>query len=273
LEFSQLQVTPKADRYLPLGRISMVAWLQKLYNHFPVRLRLLIQSSGLNFYFYALYSFLISKTQNSYSQTGEDELILKYLPEAIGSFVDVGAGQPVRGSNTYYFYKKGWSGTLIDPVEFNLRLTKLFRRRDKFIQSIVSAKNTPLKFYEFYPAEYSTIEKSVAENLVKRGIKLKHEIDLNPISLSSLNLSYKPLDASLLSIDVEGHDLEVLQSNNWSSFKPRVICVEENISDMKHSNSKIANYLITYGYRFVESTELSSIYVHLDYLEPINIPA
>ena len=264
---------PKADRYLHLGRISMVALLQKFYKYFPVRLRLTIQSSWINFYFYALYSFLISKTQRFYSQTGEDELLRKYLPEAIGSFVDVGAGQPVRGSNTYYFYKKGWSGTLIDPVEFNLRLTKLFRRRDKFIQSIVSTKNTPLKFYEFYPAEYSTIEKSVAENLVKRGIKLKQEIDLNPISLSSLNLSYKPLDASLLSIDVEGHDLEVLQSNNWSTFRPRVICVEENISEKKQAASKIANYLIAYGYRFVESTDISSIYVHLDYLEPVNIPA
>jgi hypothetical protein len=244
----------------------MVAWLQKLYNHFPVRLRLLIESSGLNFYFYALYSFLISKTQNFYSQTGEDELILKYLPEAIGSFVDVGAGQPVRGSNTYYFYKQGWSGTLIDPVGFNLRLTKLFRRRDKFIQNIVSSKNTPVKFFEFYPAEYSTIEKNVAESLVNRGIKLKSEIDLKPITLASLNLSCEPTDATLLSVDVEGHDLEVIQSNNWSNFKPRVICIEENFQGNKQSGTKISNYLVAYGYKFVESTDISSIYVHSDYL-------
>jgi hypothetical protein len=262
---------PKADRCLPLGKVSMVAWLQKLYNHFPVRLRLLIQSSGLNFYFYALYSFLISKTQDFYSQTGEDELLRKYLPEAIGSFVDVGAGQPVRGSNTYYFYKRGWSGTLIDPVDFNLRLTKLFRTRDKFIQNIVSSKNATLNFYEFYPAEYSTIEKSVAESLVNRGIKLRSKIDLKPITLASLNLACEPIDATLLSIDVEGHDLEVLQSNNWSGFKPRVICVEENIASSKQSGSNIANYLMAYGYKFVESTGLTSIYVHSDYLESKSI--
>ena len=264
---------PRVDRCLPLGKISMVAWLQKFYKYLPVRLQLLIQSSWINFYFYALYSFLISKTQVFYSQTGEDQLLRKYLPEAIGSFVDVGAGQPVRGSNTYYFYKQGWSGTLIDPVEFNLRLTKLFRRRDKFIQSIVSSINTPLKFYEFYPAEYSTIEKNIAESLVNRGIKLKSEIDLKPITLAALNLSCEPTDATLLSVDVEGHDLEVLQSNNWSSFKPRVICVEENFSDKKQSSSKIGNYLIAYGYKFVDSTHISSIYVHLDYLEHVNVSA
>jgi hypothetical protein len=218
-----------------------------------------------------MYSFLISKTQNFYSQTGEDKLLRDYLPEVIGSFVDVGAGQPVRGSNTYYFYKQGWSGTLIDPVGFNLRLTKLFRRRDKFIQNIVSSKNTPLKFYEFYPAEYSTIEKNVAESLVNRGIKLKSEIDLKPITLAALNLSCEPTDATLLNVDVEGHDLEVLQSNNWSGFKPRVICVEENIQGIEHSGTKISNYLVAYGYEFVESTDISSIYVHSDYLESMNI--
>jgi len=262
---------PKADRCLPLGKISMVAWLQKFYKYLPVRLQLLIQSSWINFYFYALYSFLISKTQVFYSQTGEDQLLRKYLPEANGSFVDVGAGQPVRGSNTYYFYKRGWSGTLIDPVRFNLRLAKLFRRRDKFIQNIVSSKNTPLKFYEFYPAEYSTIEKNVAESLVNRGIKLKSEIDLKPITLAALNLSCEPTDATLLSVDVEGHDLEVLQSNNWSGFKPRVICVEDNIQGIEQSGTKISNYLVAYGYKFVESTDISSIYVQSDYLESMNI--
>ena len=262
---------PKAGRYLPLGKISVIRLLQKLYNYLPTKFRLLIQSSWLNFYLYVLYSLLISKNREFYSQTGEDELLIKYLPENTGSYVDVGSGQPVRGSNTYFFYKRGWSGTLIDPVKFNSRLTKLFRRRDTFVRNIVSSKNTPLNFYEFYPAEYSTIEKSVAEDLVKRGIKLKSEVNLNPISLASLNLTYQPLEPTLLSIDVEGHDLEVLNSNNWLAFKPRVICVEENISGNNQAGSKIANYLIAHRYKFVESTDMSSIYVHVDYLESVDI--
>jgi len=262
---------PRARRYLPLGKTSVIRLLQKLYNYLPTKFRLLIQSSWLNYYLYVFYSLLISKTRKFYSQTGEDELLRKYLPENAGSYVDVGSGQPVRGSNTYFFYKRGWSGTLIDPVKFNSRLTKLFRERDTFVQNIVSSKNTTLKFYEFYPAEYSTIEKSVAEDLVKRGIKLKSELNLNPISLASLNLTCQPLDPTLLSIDVEGHDLKVLNSNNWSAFKPRVICIEENISGNNQAGSKIANYLIAHRYKFVESTDMSSIYVHIDYLASADI--
>lgn len=271
MESNQLQVTPKAGRYLPHGRISLIRLLQKLYNCLPFNFRSVIQASWLNYYLYVLYSLLISKTQEFYSQTGEDQLLRKYLPENNGSYVDVGSGQPIRGSNTYFFYKLGWNGTLIDPVKFNSRLTKLFRRRDTFVQNIVSSRNIPLKLYEFYPAEYSTIEKSVAEDLINRGIKLTREVNLNPVSLASFNLTCQPLDPIFLSIDVEGHDLEVLNSNNWFAFKPRVICIEENISDNRQEGSKITNYLMAHGYKFVESTDLSSIYVHADYLKSVNI--
>ena len=45
-----------------------------------------------------------------YSQNGED-LILNRLFEnkEKGFFIDVGAHHPIRFSNTYLFYKKGWS--------------------------------------------------------------------------------------------------------------------------------------------------------------------
>ncbi len=42
-----------------------------------------------------------------YSQTGEDVLIAKYLPEDTGKYLDIGAGLPIRGSSTYFLYKRG----------------------------------------------------------------------------------------------------------------------------------------------------------------------
>ena len=74
----------------------------------------------------------------------------------------------------------------------------------------------------------------------------------------------KPTEPSLLSIDVEGMDLNVLKSNNWRKITPRVICVEE--SAPVHSHSEISKYLKTFGYKYIESTGLSSIYVHEEYV-------
>jgi hypothetical protein len=74
----------------------------------------------------------------------------------------------------------------------------------------------------------------------------------------------KPIEPSLISIDVEGMDLNVLSSNNWEKITPRVICIEEDPTIQ--SESEIAKYLKTVGYRYIDSTGLSSIYVHEEYL-------
>ena len=59
-------------------------------------------------------------TKRCYSQCGE-ELILRSMLNSIGktgigTFIDIGAHHPIHGSNTYYFYRLGWSGVNIDPT-------------------------------------------------------------------------------------------------------------------------------------------------------------
>ena len=53
----------------------------------------------------------------SYSQQAEDLSIQRYFGEEKmnGFFVDVGAFDPIKYSNTYLFYKKGWRGINIEP--------------------------------------------------------------------------------------------------------------------------------------------------------------
>jgi hypothetical protein len=73
-----------------------------------------------------------------------------------------------------------------------------------------------------------------------------------------------PKDPTILSIDVEGFDLEVLKSNDWSRVIPRVICVEElgNLQPLEDLPSQIQMYLEMQGYILKTRTILSSIFVH-----------
>jgi len=64
------------------------------------------------------YKLKINST-GYYSQFGEDQILDKLLPEKKGFFLDIGAGRPIRYSNTYLFYKRGWNGILIDPLTAN----------------------------------------------------------------------------------------------------------------------------------------------------------
>jgi hypothetical protein len=254
---------PKAGRYLHLGRISLIELIRRTYNLLPNRTRNFIQTTELNFILYCIYSFLISKFRKFFSQTGEDKLLSKYLPEMKGQYIDIGSGQPVRGSNTYFLYKKGWSGHLIDPLRFNLRLSKIFRKRDIKIEGLVSSQTEVLKFYEFYPGEYSTTVSEVAENLIERNVKLKNVYELKSFPLNSLQISMTPFKPTLISIDVEGLDFDVLKSNDWEKVTPRVICIED--ASLVNSETEISKYLKSKGYIFTDSTGISSIYVHRTY--------
>ena len=59
-----------------------------------------------------------------HGQFEEDKLILKYLPEnPKRQYMDIGAGAPVKLSNTYFFYQMGWNGMLIEPNKKWLKLS------------------------------------------------------------------------------------------------------------------------------------------------------
>jgi len=78
-----------------------------------------------------------------------------------------------------------------------------------------------------------------------------------------------PLFPTLLSIDVEGADLEVLKSNNWRKTLPRVICIEE-LEYLVENKSLIRSFLEDLNYSLVGRTLLSSIFVHSLYLNSID---
>jgi len=64
----------------------------------------------------------------------------------------------------------------------------------------------------------------------------------------------------LLNIDVEGLDLQVLQGNDWNSFRPRVICVEDWQSPFSEE-SKVTIFLKSLNYKLVSRAIYSNIYV------------
>ena len=206
------------------------------------------------------------KNRTFYSQSSEDLIISKYCSEHSGRYIDVGAGRPISGSNSYFFYKKGWNGILIDPISRNQKLSQLLRPRDKFERVLVGQSGL-VTFFETYPYEYSTTSEATFEALLADGlVELKRKSSLAVKPLSSFDLKISEMEPSFLSIDAEGADFEVLQSNNWNACKPRVICIESPQVNDRNSDS-IVNYLDQRGYLLVEQTQLSKIFVSKRYLE------
>jgi FkbM family methyltransferase len=49
-----------------------------------------------------------------YSQNNEKEVILKYLGDSTGTFLDIGAFDGITFSNTYELVKRGWKGVMVE---------------------------------------------------------------------------------------------------------------------------------------------------------------
>ena len=196
-----------------------------------------------------------------YGQSSEDAILQILLPEKSGVYIDIGCGNPIKTSNTFVFYKRGWRGIVIDPISLNQKLFCMLRPKDKFILSVVGSDNPKTKFWEFRPYEYSTANEKLALELIKTKQAKLIDMKLLPnLALSELSISMNPEQPSLLCIDVESLDYEVLLSNDWARILPRVICVEEITSSTEPNEIEI--FLNSIGYAKYAWVGISSIYIH-----------
>ena len=221
---------------------------------------------------FGIYVNLRTLFQNPpfFGQLNEDEELQKWLPENQGSYLDIGAGYPVRGSNTFSFYKRGWRGIAIEPIRANTIIFKLFRRRDKVISKLVGKSSGSSYFYHFEPYEYSTTDSEIAlQQQIRTDTRLISRRKVRQISIADLEICVSPLEPALLSVDAEGADLEILKGIPWDKYCPRVICVEE-WADRINPNENVTTFLNSQAYTLVANLSPSLIFVANEYLESLN---
>lgn len=199
------------------------------------------------------YHFSNEWAKKSYSQEGEDIVLNRLLDETPdGFYVEVGAHHPFRFSNTNFFYRKGWKGICIDPVPGVKELFNKYRPRDIALQIGVSNTPSVLKYFIFNEPALNTFDLGVAkERNGLRQYKVIEEKNVPTDTLSNILDKYLPQNQSItiLSVDVEGMDLEVLKSNDWSRYRPKFIvaeCLTANIFDLQ--NDLVVAYITSLGY-------------------------
>lgn len=204
-----------------------------------------------------LKEFIYKRYNISFSQGGGDDIQLNKLlkRDSKGVFVDIGCWHPIKGSNTYYFYLRGWKGICIDPNPQLGDLYKLYRPKDKFINCAVGTdEGKDITYYQLkegYSAmntlNYESINKHNLQNQVLSSDKvpvysLKDILDKNLKHTDRLDF---------FDIDVEGFDLEVLKSNDWVKYRPKVIQIETDLPIKKDVSSEIVKYLELVDYVLV----------------------
>ena len=107
------------------------------------------KSSHRAWMYYELDIKNFRKRINKYhSQYGEDREIGKFFEKkSKGNYFDIGCFQPIRYSNTFYLFKKGWQGTNIDVNKTSIDLFDIARPNDKNICAAISDDTYEVDFF------------------------------------------------------------------------------------------------------------------------------
>lgn len=203
--------------------------------------------------------------RKSYSQEGEDLVLMRLLEgKSLGFYVDVGAHHPRRFSNTFFFYKKGWSGINIDAMPGSMTVFNAQRSRDINIEIPISDREEVLTYYEFNEPALNGFSKEISAS--RDGLNSYKIIGTRSIRTQTLDCvleSNLPFDQQIdfLTIDVEGLDFKVLRSIDLKKYKPSFIVIEVlDFSFSGFTSSEIYCYLSQKGYYFVSKCVNSIIF-------------
>lgn len=201
----------------------------------------------------------------SWSQAGED-MVLRHIFEtqSCGFYVDVGAHHPLRYSNTFHFYRLGWRGINIDATPGSMDLFKVMRPRDINVEAAIFDSKRQMTFYQFNDPAVSTFDPALAKE--RDGIiwKLIGQCELETQPLAEILATHLPADQAIdfLSIDVEGMDEQVLRSNDWQRYRPRVVVIETLGQDVGQvMESAPAAFLRAQGYSLLAKTAHTAFFI------------
>lgn len=194
-----------------------------------------------------LLSVAAQKKQSSYkSQFGQDRYVNSHFfaSKKGGVFVDIGAHDGVRFSNSYFFEKEcDWQGLCIEPMPEVFSM--LTRARScacvncciapqegvkKFMQVVMPGLFSGLSgLIENYDAQH----KQRIKELVKKTGGYTKIIDVQCYPLMSLLDKHNITHIDFLSIDTEGGEFDILQSIDFEKIYIDVITVENNYKDTR----------------------------------------
>jgi FkbM family methyltransferase len=205
-----------------------------------------------------------------FSQTGEDVILLSILQKLPGIalkkkgfYIDVGCNQPIEKSNTFLFYLMGWKGITIDANDKLINAHKKIRKLDTPVCAAVSNRAQEVTFYKSDSDAISTIAENVY-NANKNYFTYSECQTLYTKTLTSVLDANVPSGTAidLLSVDVEGIDLAVLQGLDFKKYRPKLIIIEaHDFSTEGMQQHAIYQLLIQNNYRFYGFIVMNAYFV------------
>jgi FkbM family methyltransferase len=205
----------------------------------------------------------------TFAQQGEDIVLFHVIRDLLrverATYLDVGAAEPVRSSNTYLLWATGHRGVLVEPNPMYAQKLRDRRRGDIVVEAGVGVTDqTEADYYEirdnpalntFSPDQVKVLQQRMGDDVVERVRKMPL-ININRLIADELGQA-----PDVLSTDIEGLDYDVIKSLDLSRFRPGAICAETVETWASGQQSYITAYLVSQGYVVRGGSTINTIYV------------
>lgn len=206
-----------------------------------------------------------------YAQTKQDFIIDKLFGQKEnGIFLDIGAYDGITLSNTYFFEKtRNWNGLCMEPLPEKFEVLK-DNRNCKLINGAISETSETLEFCRVYGAsemlsginkyrdprhkERTTLEISLYGGNVKM-------IKVQGYTFDDIISKFHLKQIDYLSLDIEGGELEVLQTIDFDKTNITILTVENN-----YKNRELKELMYRKGYYLIFKYAADEFYIKKNFL-------
>lgn len=211
--------------------------------------------------------------KKSTSQSGED-MISEYVVRVLGknlkqvTYLDLGANHAKLYSNTYHFYQKGVRGVLVEANPALIGELKLFRAGDVILnRCVASTSGETVDFYVLNGDGLSTPDKAGAEAAIAENptLKIERVVPVRTITVEEILETYFDQAPTIVNLDIEGEEMNVLRSIDFTKYRPLLIIIE-TIPYRKHlvvgeKNQEIVAFMREKNYVEYAFTGINSIFL------------
>lgn len=187
---------------------------------------------------------------NYYSQQGEDFVLDQIFDgKAQGFFVEVGCIDGLRFSNTLTFEERGWKGICIEAHADYIEALRKNRPGSIVLHCAAGeADQSDVAFYANSRGSLSSLDRGKEQYFKENYTEFFHGYQVQTVTKCRLDTVFDMHhvgEIDILSLDIEGYEVEAMRGLDLARYRPRVMVIEV---DGKEQETALNALILPFGY-------------------------